>query len=144
MCLSRTARLARVLALLALLSGCVTWDPAPPPGRHFARTFAERVDSLVPLLLAGSGVPGVAIGVMEGGQVVATRGYGLADRASGRPMTERTLLNFASVSKPVAAWGVLHRADARALPLDAPVDGLLRRWHLPPSELGNDGVTLRR
>jgi CubicO group peptidase (beta-lactamase class C family) len=137
---THTGRLAAVLALAAPLSGCAMRHAPPPP----ASGFAARVDSLVPLLLAESGVPGVAVGVVEGGRVTFTRGYGLADRASGQPMTERTLLNFASVSKPVAAWGVLRLVDRGALPLDAPVDPLLRRWHLPPSELGNDGVTIRR
>jgi CubicO group peptidase (beta-lactamase class C family) len=138
-----TERLPAVLALSALLSGCATWGP-PPPARPLAPSFAERVDSLVPLLLAESGVPGVAVGVMEGGQVVATRGYGLADRASGRPMTERTLLNFASVSKPVTAWGVMRLVQAGSLALDEPVGPALRRWRLPPSELGTEGVTVRR
>ncbi|HEU4885090.1 MAG TPA: serine hydrolase domain-containing protein [Longimicrobium sp.] len=137
-----SGRLAGVLALAALLCGCATWDPPPPPSRLM--TFAARVDSLVPLLLAESGVPGIAVGVMEGGQVIATRGYGLADRASGRPMTERTLLNFASVSKPVTAWGVLHLVDGGSISLDAPVGPALHRWRLPPSEFGNEGVTVRR
>jgi CubicO group peptidase (beta-lactamase class C family) len=139
---THSGRLGGILALGALLSGCAAAHPSSrtPP----ASSFAARVDSLVPLLLAESGVPGIAVGVMEGGQVVATRGYGLADRASGRPMTERTLLNFASVSKPVTAWGVLHLVDGGSISLDAPVGPVLRRWQLPPSEFGNDGVTVRR
>lgn len=138
---THTGRFAGVLALSALLSGCATLNP-PTPRRP--TTFAARVDSLVPLLLAESGVPGIAVGVMEGGRVVATRGYGLADRASGRPMTERTLLNFASVSKPVTAWGVLHLVEGGSISLDAPVGPVLRRWQLPASEFDNDGVTVRR
>ncbi|HEX5871664.1 MAG TPA: serine hydrolase domain-containing protein [Longimicrobium sp.] len=129
------------LPLLAVLSGCATAHAPPTP---VALTFSARVDSLMPALLAGSGVPGVAVGIVEGGQVVAARGYGVADRASGRPMTARTLLNFASVSKPVTAWGVLHLVDGGSLSLDAPVGPALRRWRLPPSEHGTEGVTVRR
>jgi CubicO group peptidase (beta-lactamase class C family) len=136
------ARLAWVLLLAALLPACAVVGPAPRT--RPASTFAARMDSLIPALLAGSGVPGVAVGIVEDGRVAFTRGYGVADRASGRPMTERTLLNFASVSKPVAAWGVLHLVDGGSISLDAPVGPALRRWRLPPSEFGTDGVTVRR
>jgi CubicO group peptidase (beta-lactamase class C family) len=142
--LTHSVRLTGVLALSALLSGCGNLDTPPPPRGTASAAFAARVDSAAPLLLAKSGVPGIAVGLMEGGQVIFTRGYGLADRASGRPMTERTLLNFASVSKPVTAWGVLHLVDGGSISLDAPVGPALRRWRLPPSEFDNDGVTVRR
>lgn len=125
-------------ALACILAGCAPAGPAP------AARFAVQLDSLVPALLAEHGVPGVAVGVVEDGRVAFTRGYGVADRASGQPMTARTRLQLASVSKPVAAWGVLHLAGRDAFALDAPVDRLLRRWRLPPSEHGTEGVTVRR
>jgi CubicO group peptidase (beta-lactamase class C family) len=139
---SHRARFAGVLALATLLSACAAAGrPAEAPR---ASGFAARVDSLAPVLLRETSVPGIAIGIVEHGQVVATRGYGVADRASGRPMTARTLFNFASVSKPVTAWGVLRLAERGALPLDAPVNTLLRGWQVPASEFGTDGVTARR
>lgn len=131
-------RFAGALVLALLLAGCAPAGPAPAHG------FGARLDSVVPALLAEHGVPGVAIGVVEGGRASFTRGYGVADRASGRPMTARTLLQLASVSKPVTAWGVLHLASEGRLALDAPVGGALRGWRLPPSEHGTDGVTVRR
>jgi CubicO group peptidase (beta-lactamase class C family) len=135
-------RLAFAVALSALLSGCNP-DTPPPSGGAPARTFAAVVDSVAPVLLAATAAPGMAVGILEGGQVAATRGYGFADRASGRPMTAQTLLNFASLSKSVTAWGVLHLVDAGSISLDAPVGPALRRWQLPLSGFDNDGVTVR-
>lgn len=136
---THAGRLAGPFALAVPACGCATTAPAPaPPG------FAARADSLAPALLAESGVPGLAVGVIEGGRVVFTRGYGVADRASGRPMTAGTLLQVASVSKPVTAWGVMRLVDGGRLALDAPVNASLRRWQVPPSEFGADGVTVRR
>lgn len=135
-------RFASLLASAALLVACAPGAPAPVVTR--GPDFAARLDSLVPALLAEHNVPGLAVAVVENGRVAFTRGYGLADRASNRPMTPRTLLNFASLSKPVAAWGVLHLADAGSVDLDAPVNNTLRRWRIPESEHGTDGVTVRR
>jgi len=135
-------RLASALVSAVLLAGCA--PPARAPAIMPPAGFAARLDSAVPALLRESGVPGIAVGVVENGRVAFTRGYGLADRAANRPMTPRTLLNFASISKPVTAWGVLRLVDAGSLPLDAPVGPLLHRWQLPASPLGTDGVTVRR
>lgn len=133
-------RLATILVAASLLSGCA--PAARAPGTR--ANFGARLDSVVPALLREHAIPGFAVGVVENGRVTFTRGYGFADRAAGRPMTARTLLNFASVSKPVTAWGVLRLADDGSLPLDAPVGPLVRRWRLPASELGTEGVTVRR
>lgn len=139
---TKLTRLAGVLALSAVLAGCSTAAPAPETLR--APGFQARLDSVIPALLREHGVPGFAVGVVERGRVAFTQGYGVADVASGRPMTGRTLLNFASVSKPVAAWGVLRLVREGSLSLDAPVNDVLRRWRLPASEHGTDGVTVRR
>jgi CubicO group peptidase (beta-lactamase class C family) len=135
-------RRAAVPALLAVASACAA--PARGPAPRSADTFAARLDSVVPGLLRDNGVPGVAVGVVQGGRVAFTRGYGLADRAANRPMTPHTLLNFASISKPVTAWGVLRLVDRGAISLHAPVGPALRRWQLPPSEFDADGVTVAR
>ena len=125
-----------------VLGACAPGQPAPvqrPPSG-----FLAVMDSAAPALLAEHAVPGIAVGVVEDGRVAFTRAYGVEDRASNRPLTTGTLFNFASLSKPVTAWGALHLADRGALPLDVPVNRLLRGWQLPASEFGTDGVTVRR
>jgi CubicO group peptidase (beta-lactamase class C family) len=138
---TQSMRLARILLPAALLCGCAPAMRAP--GAR-SGSFAAVLDSVVPALLRENGVPGFAVGVVEHGRVAFTRGYGYADVAAGRPMTSGTLLNLASVSKPVTAWGVLRLVDAGTLTLDAPVNPLLHRWQLPASEWGTEGVTVRR
>jgi CubicO group peptidase (beta-lactamase class C family) len=133
-------RCAVFTAILAMAAACTAPARGPAPGDG----LAARLESVVPPLLRENRVPGVAIGVIEGGRVAFTRGYGVADRATQRPMTARTLLNFASVSKPVTAWGVLRLVDRGALSLHAPVGPSLRRWRLPPSEFDTEGVTVVR
>lgn len=62
----------------------------------------------------------------------------------GRPVTRDTLFQVASLSKWITAWGVMTLVERGKLDLDAPVSRYLKRWQLPPSQFGNDGVTVRR
>jgi CubicO group peptidase (beta-lactamase class C family) len=109
-----------------------------------AGSFAAVLDTLVPSLLARHEAPGAEVALIERGRAVATRGYGLADRARQTPMTDSTPIGVASISKLVSTWGVMHLAQAGKLPLDAPIETLLVRWSLPHSKFDPGGVTPRR
>lgn len=140
---------ASVAGLAGLAGGSATARAVPGDrvgGVRDADTVSlpARLDALVPELLARHAVPGLAVGLVEEGRVLFAGGWGWADSASGRPVTEGTVFNVASLSKPVTAWGVLHLAEARRLDLDAPVASLLEDWRPPPSEHDWEGVTLRR
>jgi len=49
-----------------------------------------------------------------------------------------------SISKSVAAWGVMRLVETGRMDLDAPVESYPTRWHLPPSEFDSAGVTIGR
>ena len=104
---------------------------------------ADRIDDAIQALVERHGVAGFAVGVVEDGRVSLTRGYGCADCEVGRAMTDSTVLNLASLSKPVTAWGVLALSRSRDLDLNAPVEEWLPAWPLPPSRFDREGVTLR-
>jgi CubicO group peptidase (beta-lactamase class C family) len=90
-------------------------------------------------------VPGVQIAMIDNGVVVWHGSYGIADLGRSQPVTDRTLFNIGSVSKTVAAWGVLALVDSHAdLELDSPVEEHLTRWHIPESEFDVNEVTLCR
>ncbi len=106
--------------------------------------FAIKLDEIIPTRLRENNVPGFALGVIENGQVAFTRGYGYANMQTRRPMTDSTILNVASISKPVTAWGVMQLIETHKLDLDAPVVPLLSRWTPPESPFDNNDVTIRR
>ncbi len=60
------------------------------------------------------------------------------------PVDRDTLFQVASLSKWIAAWGVMTLVESGRIDLDAPVSRYLTRWSLPPSAFDNDGVTVRR
>lgn len=89
-------------------------------------------------------VPGGAVALIEGGEVTLLRGYGVTGVGTSEPVTPRTIFQIGSISKTVAAWGVMRLVEQEKLDLDAPIGSVVERWTLPPSEYDADGVTIRR
>jgi CubicO group peptidase (beta-lactamase class C family) len=89
-------------------------------------------------------VPGVSVAVIRDFKVHWTRAYGVADQETGRPVNDRTLFQAASISKPLTAMAVLALVQRGQLDLDRDVNGYLRSWHVPASQLtSTQSVTLR-
>jgi CubicO group peptidase (beta-lactamase class C family) len=114
-------------------------------GRNPVRTgLVQAVEGAARQVLAASTTPGLAVALVQHGQVVWAAGYGLADPATGQPVTATTCFQAASLSKPVTAWGVLRLVESGRIGLDEPVIGHLGRWRPPPSLVDADGITVRR
>jgi CubicO group peptidase (beta-lactamase class C family) len=135
--------LVSALAIVAS-TGC-NRSPDIRSGDASTDVLGTRLDALVPELLRRNAVPGAQIAVIDDGAVAWSGNYGLANALQSRPVADSTLFNIGSVSKTVAAWGVLALVDARAdLELDAPVQQYLTRWRIPESEFDVNKVTFRR
>jgi CubicO group peptidase (beta-lactamase class C family) len=89
-------------------------------------------------------VPGVSIAVIHKGRIDWARGYGMTT-TGGPPVTEKSLFQAASISKPVFALAVLHLVDEGRLKLDTNVNEYLKSWKLPDNEFtATEKATLRR
>ena len=106
--------------------------------------FVAEVNEKIPQLLADFAVPGTAIAIIDDGEVILQQGYGFADLAKEIKVTPKTGFNIGSVSKTVAAWGIMKLVEEGKLDLDAPAESYLTRWQLPESEFSADEVTFRR
>ncbi|MBV9103994.1 MAG: beta-lactamase family protein [Candidatus Eremiobacteraeota bacterium] len=90
-------------------------------------------------------VPAVSIAVIDRYRVIWTYAAGFRDVASRSPATNGTLFQAASMSKPVAAAGILRLFEEKHLSLDADVNTMLRSWHVPPPpQKSRQRVTMRR
>jgi len=69
--------------------------------------------------------------LVGGGQVVWSRGYGMADKEAHIPVDASTVFQVGSLSKAVAAWGALKVAESGALDLGMPIGTYLHRWQTP-------------
>lgn len=97
---------------------------APIPPDKLAAWLDARVGSR----LQKAHVAGAAVVVVQGGRIVALRGYGLAGVAPNRPVDPaRTLFGLASTSKLFTWLTLLRAAEAGRVDLNRPVNN-----YLPP------------
>lgn len=106
--------------------------------------FVSELDQKIPQLLKDFIVPGIAIAIIENDEIILQKGYGYANISQEISVTETTGFNIGSISKTVAAWGVLKLVQEGKIDLDDPAEKYLTRWHLPESEFDSDKVTIRR
>jgi CubicO group peptidase (beta-lactamase class C family) len=111
---------------------------------YVQRALNSTLDILIPSSLAKHSTPGVAVAVVENGRITLTRGYGFSDVSAKKPMTDRTLVNIASVSKLVSSWGVMRLAQDQKLNLDVPIVSLTRGWSFSQTSFDVNQVTARR
>ena len=74
---------------------------------------------------------GLAVAVIEDGQVSFVRTYGVIDRNSRVPVTPDTIFRWASASKTVTGMLAAKLSDGKALDLNQPVSSWQTSLHLP-------------
>lgn len=131
-------KLFTLIIILVILANVVLVS-----GMQETADLLNKLDSRMPELLNQYSVPGVQIAVIDGDKVW-TKEYGYADKSGKKKVTADTIFQIGSVSKSVAAWGVMKLVDEGKIELDAPIERYIRRWHIPESQYGSEGVTVRR
>lgn len=101
-----------------------------------AQTPNERFDPLVDAVVARYRLPGIAVGVIEDGQVVYRRTAGELALGSGQPVTDDALFKIASNSKAMTATLLARLVQQGKLRWDDPV----KRW-LPAFRMHDPWVT---
>ena len=86
-------------------------------------------------------VPGLALGIVQDGQVVHLRGYGAAD-PSGRAVTPQTPFIIGSLTKSVTALAIMQLVESGRIELDAPVQRYVPWFQLADQDAAA-GITLR-
>lgn len=84
------------------------------------------------------GVPGVSIAVIHNGKIEWSNTYGITEKGSESLVTENTLFQAASISKPVTAYGALTLVQQKKVALDEDINTYLESWKLPENEFTKD------
>ncbi len=105
-----------LLATVLVLAPLTTAAAAPAAGGEID---LAALDAAVQGQMRKHGLPGVALAVVEDGEIVYLQGYGTAGR--GRAMTPQTQMLIGSQSKSFTALAIAQLAEQGQIDLNAPV-----------------------
>lgn len=71
------------------------------------KQFVNVLDPKIPQLLNDFIVPGATISIIENGEIILQKGYGYSNIDKGTKVTNTIGFNIGSISKTIAAWGVI-------------------------------------
>src|SRR5690348_15512684 len=103
---------------IALLLASPSMAEAEPSLTVEQRT---ALDSTLEDMRTKAHVPGLAVGIVDGGALVYSRGFGVRDLGSGAPVDTDTLFHVASISKTFTTAAVMQLIERGKLTLDDPV-----------------------
>ena len=88
-------------------------------------------DGFISAQLLSQRIPGAALAIVRGGDIVLCKGYGVADLRTGRPVRARqTLFRMASLSKPIVFTAAMQLVENGTLSLHSDVNGFLKTFKI--------------
>jgi CubicO group peptidase (beta-lactamase class C family) len=119
----QTARFRTIARFILLLGVTVLVTPflqhSVVAGSPTGTLDVAKIDMFVRDQVQRHGIPGLALALVDGDEIVHLGVYGKADE-TGRPVTAHTPFVLASASKPLTAVAVLQLVGAGRVQLDAP------------------------
>lgn len=123
-----TGRIGSILLAILCLScfiipGCGNNADTPAGGSLSAEAASSypQVDEYIRRQMEDDNIPGMAVAVVQAGEIIYLNGLGVASLDTQLPVTLQTIFDLASVSKSFTALGVLLLRDDGLIDLDAPV-----------------------
>ncbi len=102
----------------------------PERPRH-PRSLYASIRQQTPVWMARYNVPGVAMAIIRHRRVVWHAELGVRAATGEAPITEQSVFEACSMSKPLFAYQVLNLVEAGQLDLDQPLDSYLPSAYLP-------------
>ena len=106
-------------------SGLEPMAPTHSQESAASRASTSAIDKVLADAVARGDVPGVVAMVTDRHGIVYQGAFGVADSASGRPMTVDTMFRIASMTKPVTSLAVMQLVEQGRLSLDDPAEKYL-------------------
>jgi len=133
------------VVLTGVLVACLALVPFVVPVNAASGTnkpdFA-KIDTYLQTQIGKARIPGLALGIVEGDQIVHLKGIGRADD-SGRAVTPQTPFFIGSISKSFTALAVMQLVEAGKIQLDAPVQRYIP-WFRVADPAASAKITIRQ
>lgn len=135
--LDRTARTSLTTAFVITVM-CTLATQASAQDPLWGGDLVGRIDSLALASIEGGSVAALSIGVKRGGDLLLTKGYGLADIENGVSATAETVYRIGSITKQFTAAAVMQLVEAGQIDIDASMTE-----YLPDYPAAGQDVTIR-
>jgi CubicO group peptidase (beta-lactamase class C family) len=119
----------RILSTLICLTLVLVLSIGNVKASPTQQTDFAAIDDYVTEQMNNLGIPGMALGIVQDGQIVHLQGFGVAD-SSGRAVTPQTPFVIASLTKSFTALAVMQLVEAGKIDLNAPVQTYLPWFEL--------------
>ncbi len=106
------------------------------------RALAQAGDLIIDVMNRNT-LPGLAVGVVAGSELVYAHGFGLADISGGREVTPDTVFRIGSISKTFTAIGLMQLWEQGRFGLDDPVNDYLKAFKVEHPDPSAPPVTFR-
>ena len=132
----------------------------PGSQKQYAENIEQRIERVVNGLLPNASninekaslierislykTPGVSIAVVNDYEIEWSRGFGVCEWEKPEPITDTTLFQAASISKPMFALGIMRLVQEGRLDLDEDVNNYLKSWKVPANGSWQPKVILRQ
>jgi len=135
--LDRTARTSLTTAFVITVM-CTLATQASAQDPLWGGDLVGRIDSLALASIEGGSVAALSIGVKRGGDLLLTKGYGLADIENSVSATAETVYRIGSITKQFTAAAVMQLVEAGKIDIDASMTE-----YLPDYPAAGQDVTIR-
>jgi CubicO group peptidase (beta-lactamase class C family) len=126
--------------LVVCLLAMTNISPSHADSIHNNTDFSA-VDAYVEAQMKTLKIPGLALAIVQGDQVVYVKGYGQA-HPDGSPVTSQTPFMIGSTTKSITALAVMQLVEAGKIELDAPVQTYIP-WFRVADESASAQITVK-
>ena len=113
---------------------------------NIAPEFSEvikKIENLTPEWMKELNIPGVSIALIRNYEIAFTKYFGVKDIRTSSPVTDETMFEACSMSKPVFAYIVLKLVEQKKLELDKPLNNYLSEEFVSEDDEYSNKVTAR-
>jgi len=106
---------------LSIVAASILCIAPPAIAAPDAATLTAKLDAYIAKDVPAAEVPGVAIAILRGGDILVAKGYGLANVEHNIPVTPDTIFQLGSVGKMFTAAAVMTQVEQGKIRVDDPI-----------------------
>jgi len=138
-----TAWLRKIIFIsMMILAMVLSLARVKPAFAQVAPASFDEIDNYISIRMKELGIPGAALVIVQGDQIVHLKAFGVAD-ADGRPVTPQTPFFTGSTGKSFTALAIMQLVEAGKIELDAPVQTYLP-WFRVTDVKASEIITVRQ